>query len=76
MHSIHLEDDVKPLRQMQCRLNPHMKEVVQKEIIKLLDAGIIYPISDSQWVSPIQVVLKKSGTTVVKNNEAELIPTR
>jgi len=43
-----------------------MKEVVQKEVVKLLDAGIIYPISDSQWVSPIQVIPKKSGITVIK----------
>ena len=53
-----------------------MKEVVQKEVVKLLDAGIIYPISNSQWVSPVQVVPKKSGITVVKNTEGELIPTR
>jgi len=53
-----------------------MKEVVQKEVVKLLDAGIIYPIFDSQWVSPVQVVPKKSGITVIKNNEGELIPTR
>ena len=53
MHRIHLEDDAKPVRQMQHRLNPHMKEVVQKEVVKLLDADIIYPISDSQWISPI-----------------------
>jgi len=43
-----------------------MKEVVQKEVVKLLDAGIIYPISDSQWVSPVQVIPKKSGITVIK----------
>jgi len=48
MHSVHLKDDAKPIRQMQRRLNPYMKEVVQKEIVNLLDAGIIYPISDSQ----------------------------
>jgi len=53
-----------------------MKEVVQKEVVKLLDAGIIYPNFSSQWVSLIQVVPKKSGITVVKNNEGELIPTR
>jgi len=47
-HRIHLEDDAKPVRQMQRRLNPHMEKVVQKEVVKLLDAGIIYPISDSQ----------------------------
>ena len=43
---------------------------------KLLDAGIIYPIFDSKWVSPTQVVPKKSGVTVVKNEYNELIPTR
>jgi len=47
MHIIHLEDKAKPVRLMQCRLNPHMKVVVQKEVVKLLDADIIYPISDS-----------------------------
>ncbi|KAM2395356.1 hypothetical protein ACFX1X_032731 [Malus domestica] len=54
-------------------------EVVKKEIIKLLDCGVIYPISNSRWVSPIQVVPKKSGVTVVKNEENELnelVPTR
>ena len=53
-----------------------MKEVVKKEIIKWLDAGIIYPISDSSWVSPIQCVLKKGGITVIANENDELIPTR
>ncbi|KAM1040864.1 hypothetical protein ACFX2C_030102 [Malus domestica] len=53
-----------------------MMEVVKKEIIKLLDCGVIYPISDSHWVSPVQVVPKKSGVTVVKNDENELVPTR
>ncbi|CAL8994036.1 unnamed protein product [Prunus brigantina] len=53
-----------------------MKEVVRKEVMKLLDVGIIYPISDSKWVSPVQVVPKKSGITVVKNEANELVPTR
>jgi hypothetical protein len=53
-----------------------MKEVVRNEILKLLDVGIIFPISDSQWVSPIHVVPKKSGITVVKNADDELVPTR
>ena len=53
-----------------------MKEVVRDEVLKLLDVGIIYPISDSQWVSPVQVVPKKSGITVVENEKNELIPTR
>jgi hypothetical protein len=76
MHQIHLEDRAKPTRDAQRRLNPHMKEVVKNEVLKLLDVGIIYPISDSQWVSPIQVVPKKSGITVVTNEDEELIPTR
>jgi len=76
MHKINLEDDAKLVRQMQRRLNPHMKEVVQKEVFKLLDASIIYPISDSQWVSPVQVAPKKFGMTVVKNNKGELSATR
>ena len=61
---------------MQWRLNPTMKEVVRGEVQKLLDVGIIYPIADSKWVSPTQVVPKKFGVTVVKNENNELIPTR
>ena len=53
-----------------------MMEVVKKEILKLLDVGVIYAISDSKWVSPVQVVPKKSGITVVRNEENELVPTR
>ncbi|KAM2012993.1 hypothetical protein ACFX1T_024761 [Malus domestica] len=53
-----------------------MMEVVKKEIIKLLDCGVIYPISDSKWVSPVQCVPKKSGVTVVANAENELVPQR
>jgi hypothetical protein len=71
MHRIHLEDNVKPSREAQRRLNPNMKEVVMKEVVKLLDAGIIYPISDSTWVSPIQVVPKKSGITVVESSSGD-----
>jgi hypothetical protein len=74
MHHIHLEDNAKPSREAQRRLNPTMKNVVMTEVIKLLDAGIIYPISDSKWVSPIQVVPKKSSITVVENSVGELIP--
>lgn len=53
-----------------------MKEVVKKEIIKWLDAGNIYTISDSIWVSPVQCVPKKGGVTVVKNDKNELIPSK
>ncbi|CAN6554946.1 unnamed protein product [Malus baccata var. baccata] len=56
--------------------NPPMMEVVKKEIIKLLDYGVIYPISDSRWISPVQCVPKKSGVTVVANAENELVPQR
>ncbi|KAL9399457.1 hypothetical protein Peur_008418 [Populus x canadensis] len=75
-HRIYLEEEAKTVRQMQRRLNPNMKEVVRCEVLKLLDAGIIYPIANSKWVSPTQVVLKKSGVTVVKNENNELVPTR
>ena len=59
MHKILMNDEYKPTVEHQRRLNPIMKEVVKKEIIKWLDAGIIYPISDSSWVSPMQCVPKK-----------------
>ena len=62
MHWIHLEDNAKPSQEMQHRLNLNMKEVV-----KLLDAGIIYPISDTKWVSPTHVAPKKLGITIVPN---------
>ena len=75
-HRIHLEEDVRPSRQPQRRLNPIMKEVVKKEVLKLLDVGVIYPIADRKWVSPTQVVPKKSGVTVAANENNELIPTR
>ena len=52
-----------------------MMEVVQKEILKWLDAGVIYSIVDSEWVSSIYVVPKKGGITVVQNKEGELVPT-
>jgi hypothetical protein len=76
MHKILMEDDFKPSVEHQRRLNPNMKEVVRAEVVKWLDAGIIYPISDSAWVSPVQVVPKKGGVTVVENENNELIPTR
>ncbi|RVW73580.1 Transposon Ty3-I Gag-Pol polyprotein [Vitis vinifera] len=75
-HHIYMEDDAKPVRQPQRRLNPHMQEVVRGEVLKLLQAGIIYPISDSLWVSPTQVVPKKSGITVVQNEKGEEVSTR
>jgi hypothetical protein len=76
MHKIHLEEGTKPSREQQRRLNPSMQEVVRGEVIKLLDAGIVYPISDSKWVSPIHVVPKRAGVTVFQNKEGKLVPTR
>ncbi|XP_015965638.1 uncharacterized protein LOC107489404 [Arachis duranensis] len=76
MHKILLEEDSRPVVQPQRRLNPTMKEVVQKEMMKLWNAVIIYPISDSPWVSQVQVVPKKGGMTVIFNEKNELIPTR
>ena len=55
-----MEEDYKPIRQLQRRLNPTMKEEVRKEVLKLLEVGLIYPISDNAWVSPVQVVPKKA----------------
>ena len=71
-----LEDNAKPSRDAQRRLNLPMTKVVKKEILKLLDVGFIYPISDSKWTSLIQVVPKKSGVTVVKNSDDVLVPTK
>ncbi|GKB32283.1 hypothetical protein Tco_0871684 [Tanacetum coccineum] len=75
-HKILLEDDYKPSVQHQRRVNPKIHDVIKKEVEKLLDAGLIYPISDSPWVSPVHCVPKKGGMTVVKNEENELVPTR
>jgi len=75
-HKIYLEENAKPSREMQRRFNHNIKEVVRNEVIKLLDNRIIYPISDSKWVSPTQVVPKTSGVTMITNEKNELIPTR
>ncbi|KAL1223455.1 hypothetical protein V5N11_003513 [Cardamine amara subsp. amara] len=76
MHIIHLEKGSKNSIEHQRRLNPNLKDVVKKEIMKLLEAGIIFLISDSTWVSPVHVVPKKGGVTVVKSENDELIATR
>ncbi|KAI3811300.1 hypothetical protein L1987_21021 [Smallanthus sonchifolius] len=75
-HKILMEEDYRSVVQPQRRLNPKMQEVVKKEVIKLLDAGLIYSISDSAWASPVQVIPKKGGMTVVTNERNELIPTK
>ena len=76
MHKILMEELYKPSIEPQRRLNPAMKEVVRAEILKLLNARIIYAISDSSWISPVQVVPKNGGMTMVKNDNNEFIPTR
>ena len=75
MHRILLEDGHKPSVEAQRRLNPTMKEVVRKEVLKWLDTRVIYPISDSAWVSPVQVP-KKGGTTVIRTENNILLPSR
>nr|GEV42755.1 DNA-directed DNA polymerase [Tanacetum cinerariifolium] len=75
-YKILMGEDYKPVVQSQRRVNLKIHEVIKKEVIKVLDAGMIYPISDSSWVSPIHCVPKKGGITVVENRNNELIPTR
>nr|GEY68166.1 reverse transcriptase domain-containing protein [Tanacetum cinerariifolium] len=75
-HKILLEEDFTPTVQHQRRVNQKIHDVIKQEVIKLLDAGLIYPISDSPWVIPIHCVSNKGGFTVVENEENELIPTR
>ena len=73
MHKILLEGNAKTSIEHQRRLNPVMKEVVRKEVLKWLNVGFIYAISDSPWVSPVYVVPKKGRFTVIKNEKNELI---
>nr|GFC15933.1 reverse transcriptase domain-containing protein [Tanacetum cinerariifolium] len=75
-YKILLEEDYSPKVQSQRRVTPKIHDVIKKEVEKLLNAGLIYPISDSPWVSPIHCVPKKGGMTVIKNDENELVPTR
>nr|GEY96295.1 reverse transcriptase domain-containing protein [Tanacetum cinerariifolium] len=74
-HKILLEEEHSPKVQSQRRVNPKIHNVIKKEVEKLLDTGLIYPISDSPWVSPIHCVPKKGGMTVIKNDENKLVPT-
>ena len=76
MHRILLEDDSRTTIEAQRKLNPTMKEVVREEVLKWLDARVIYPIYDNPWVIPVQVVPKKGGMEVIKNENNELIQTR
>ena len=60
-HRIYINEGCLPLFQPQRRINPSLREIVKTELQKLLDAGFIYPISDSKWVSPLVIVPKKGG---------------
>nr|GEX66355.1 DNA-directed DNA polymerase [Tanacetum cinerariifolium] len=75
-NKILMEDYFKPAVQHQRRANPKIHKVIKKEVIKLLDAGLIYPISNSPWVSLVHCVPKKGGMNVIENEDNELIPTR
>nr|GEU84224.1 DNA-directed DNA polymerase [Tanacetum cinerariifolium] len=75
-HKILMEEDFEPAVQHQRRVNLKIHDVIKQEVIKLLEARLIYPISDSPWVSPVHYVPKKGGFTVVENEDNELIPTR
>jgi hypothetical protein len=71
-----MEQDHKPIREHQQWLDNAVRRVVKKEVLKLLKYGVIYPVSDSEWVSLAQVVSKKGGMTVIRNEKNELIPQR
>nr|GEU75281.1 reverse transcriptase domain-containing protein [Tanacetum cinerariifolium] len=75
-HKILLEEDYTPKVQSQRRVNPKIHDVIKKEVEKLLDAGLIYHISDNPWFSSIHCVSKKGGMIVITNDENELVPTR
>nr|GEV93809.1 hypothetical protein [Tanacetum cinerariifolium] len=75
-HKILMEEDFEPAVQHQRMVNPKIHDVIKKEVLKLLDARLIYPISNSPWVSPVHCIPKKGCFTVVKNEENELILTR
>lgn len=73
MNKILRNEGARPVRQPQHKLNPLMMEVFQ-EVQKLLDVGVIYPISDSEWMSPVYAVPKKTKITVVRNDKGDLVP--
>ena len=75
-HCIFLEDESRLVREAQRRLNPKVWEAVKEEIIKWLNVEIIYPISNSQWVSSVHVVPKKTGVMVTMNEKGEEMQTR
>nr|GEY51586.1 reverse transcriptase domain-containing protein [Tanacetum cinerariifolium] len=75
-HKILMEEDFEPAVQHQRRVNPKIHDVIKQEVLKILNARLIYPISDSPWVSPVHCIPKKGSFMVVENEDNELIPTR
>nr|GEY70930.1 putative reverse transcriptase domain, zinc finger, CCHC-type, retrotransposon Gag domain protein [Tanacetum cinerariifolium] len=73
MHRIVTDPNVKPSKDAQRRLNPNMKEVVKKKVLKWLDAGIIYPISDSKWVDPLELYLTDENEEILDIAEVQEI---
>ena len=67
VHRIFMEEGAKPVAEFNRRVKPEMKEVVRKEIVRLLDAGIIYHVKESEWVSHVHCVPKEGGFTLVPN---------
>lgn len=76
MHKIFIEDNCKPKVQPQRPFNSSIQEVLRKEMVKLMDTSIIYLISNNKWISLVQIIPKKDGITMVKNDNNDLIPTR
>ena len=76
MHKILLKENARTFVEHLSRLNPVKKKVVKKEVLKRLNAGFIYAISDSPWVSPVHVVPEKGRFTMMRNEKNELMPTR
>ena len=71
VNRIFMEEGAKLVVEFNRRLKPKMKEVVRKEIVRLLDAGIIYLVKESEWVRPVHCVPKKGGFTIVPNENNE-----
>eukprot|EP00253_Pinus_taeda_P031339 PITA_31339 len=61
IHHIYIEENSRPIRQPQRRMNRILREIVKEELQKLLNVNFIYPISDSRWVSPLVIIAKKNG---------------
>jgi hypothetical protein len=59
-HRIYIKEDCRPICQSQRRMNPNLREILKEELQKLLNTGFIYPILDSEWVSPLVIVPKKN----------------